>query len=587
MLKSTTARTPYLWVIGAILLACFFYLTNIQGVSFWEDEAWLARAISRDAAYVWTFATENGVHPPLYFYLSWVFAPFTGNSEIALRLVSALIGVLAVAMTYRLGTDLVNHRAGVYAAYLLAGSIYLINVARLARHYTLFVLLALLLVWVYWRWLHRSSSRRWWLALVIIQAALLYTHYFGIWLALVVGWHGLMFLRGRARWHLLGGLLLSGILFLPWLPSILYQFNASGGGLSYATTDPIAAIFNYRDRISNANLAFLLLIPVGLYGIWKYGNRRASTLLLIWLVAPLLLILLFNSRFTWFIGRNMLFTIGGMMILYGAGLAWLARSRFGQFLAVLVIGLFIAHGAWIYNTFWHRTHDWRTMAQHIAAEARSDDIFVLEGEQYSLDYYLQRYLGEKLTFQDMDVWEDDPVLGERIWLIDTRWAVEEDLVEVLPPDMVQTRRFVVLPLVTEFYQMPADDATTTFDEQIALAHEQPDDMPLTAGDTLTLDLWWQALRLPDADYSVSLALVDENGILVQQDGGFDDGRIPAQQLPLDQWIPDSRTLTVPIDAPAGTYTLVVTIYDWQTGERLPVEGGDSDNLYPLFEVTLN
>jgi hypothetical protein len=59
------------------------------------------------------------------------------------------------------------------------------------------------------------------------------------------------------------------------------------------------------------------------------------------------------------------------------------------------------------------------------------------------------------------------------------------------------------------------------------------------------------------------------------------------QAPTTCWIPgeiitDPYTLTLPSDAPLGTYTLYTGMYFWKTGERLPVEGPNvtPDGLYP-------
>ena len=65
-----TTRKALAAMVGILLLASAFYLYDLNTVSFWEDESWMAIAIGDSLTDVWTFATQRGVHPPLYFYLA-------------------------------------------------------------------------------------------------------------------------------------------------------------------------------------------------------------------------------------------------------------------------------------------------------------------------------------------------------------------------------------------------------------------------------------------------------------------------------------------------------------------------------------
>jgi uncharacterized membrane protein len=104
-----------------------------------------------------------------------------------------------IAFTYRLGADLYDRKAGVFAALLTAGSLFLLYFARNARHYTLFFTLAVALAWVYVRWRRQPDSGRWLAAIAVLQAALLYTHYFGAWMAGIIALHGLVCTAGFCR----------------------------------------------------------------------------------------------------------------------------------------------------------------------------------------------------------------------------------------------------------------------------------------------------------------------------------------------------------------------------------------------------
>lgn len=604
------------FMLAILLLASVFYLRDIYRVSFWEDESWMAIAVDGNLPHVWTFATERGVHPPLYFLLGWFYTRLVGDGEVALRWLAGMCALVGIALTYRLGADWFGHRAGVYAALLTAGSLFLIYFGRLARHYTLFFALTVALVLVYERWRRQvtpaSRERKkhgvspefspplrlwgggwgegfgWLIAIALLQAALLYTHYFGVWMAAVIGLHGMIYLRGRGRLRLIVTLGISGILFLPWLPSLLRQFNQEGS-LGYGTRFAEHALGAYLDRVFNGDYPLgIALALLGAAAAWRWRRTRAGVLLALWLLLPIALSLLLNARFVWFVERNMIFTLSAAYLLFGAGLAWVAGHRFGQGIALAAALVFIVLGQVRYADFWpFETPAWRDMAHAISWDSRPDDLFVISAEPYSMSYYLRRFMGVSPELIQMRAWVQQPTYADRLWMIDARWAVREEALEALPPDMAQTRRHVLGNLVTEFYQRTPDAPLTTFGDQITLGVA---DLPeqATPGQPLYLDLWWRALRQPDTDYSVGVYLVAPDGrILTQQDGGFDRGQVPAAALPLDRWTPDARSLTVPADASPGDYTLLVAVYDWRDGSRLTPDGGREDKAYVLATVQIS
>jgi hypothetical protein len=406
-------------------------------------------------------------------------------------------------------------------------------------------------------------------------------------MALVVGVHGLIFLRGRDRLRLIAALIGGGLLFLPWLPSLIAQFNHEGS-LGYGTRLAEHALGAYLDRVFNGD--YLLGIGLALLGvaaIWRWRKTRAGVLLALWLLLPISLSLLLNTCFVWFVERNMIFTLSAAYLLFGAGLAWIAQHRIGQIAAMVAALVFVVLGQVRYADFWpFETPAWRDMANAISWDSRPDDVYVISAEPYSMTYYLRRFMGTAPEMIQVRDWLEQPVYSDRMWMMDASWAVREEAIAALPSGMAQTRRHVLGNLVTEFYQREPSGPLTTFGDQLAfgVAHV-PDRMEAAPGQTLYLDLWWRALRQPDTDYSVGVYLVAPDGrVVAQHDGGFDRGQIPAVALPVDRWTPDTHALTVPIDASPGQYTLLVAVYDWRDGTRLTPEEGRENQSYGLAVV---
>ncbi len=86
-----------------------------------------------------------------------------------------------------------------------------------------------------------------------------------------------------------------------------------------------------------------------------------------------------------------------------------------------------------------------------------------------------------------------------------------------------------------------------------------------------VDLYWQAGRPILHDYTVFVHLYDTQGRLVaSHDGPPFYGYLPTSQWPVNGLMPDRHDFDLPVDLPAGDYTLAVGLYDPENGQRLPV-----------------
>lgn len=104
----------------------------------------------------------------------------------------------------------------------------------------------------------------------------------------------------------------------------------------------------------------------------------------------------------------------------------------------------------------------------------------------------------------------------------------------------------------------------------------------------TLRLYWQALRSPDFDYSVFVHVVDAEGHLITQS---DHAPGAAANYPPTHWrrgqvVVDEHTLIVPRGTASGSYAIQVGVYNWATGERLPLEAGQGDSVRLSPAITI-
>ena len=233
------------WAMVAVLLLGFFLRVHRIGEQrVWWDEGWSVWA-ARFSPLDILRQTGNDVHPPLYFQLLHLWRALSGDEEAALRLLSAFLGLLAVALTYALGRRMARGNlspgwataAGLLAALLLTVSRFAVAWSQEIRMYALATLLALLAVWAarrVWQRGRRSVAALY----VAATAAGLYTLYLfaPVWLAINVAWLWTWRAaadRRRALWRWAGLQLVIVALFLPW---VLY---AAGGFLNTASATPI------------------------------------------------------------------------------------------------------------------------------------------------------------------------------------------------------------------------------------------------------------------------------------------------------------------------------------------------------------
>jgi hypothetical protein len=219
----------FLWLvmIPVLLLVTWMGTRALNDAPLWGDEVNTLRdargveAVPRAPADVWNgVGSRNPVHVPGYFIALSLWSGATGWTEPAVRMLALLLGIAAVALTFRLGRDLFGAWVGLYAAALLGTSMLFVHYLYHARMYTMTAFFTVLTLWVYLRivTMKREPGIGWWLALLSGTVGLLYTHYIAALVLIPMGLYHIIFVRISRRWWAVGGVMIvAGLLFLPWL----------------------------------------------------------------------------------------------------------------------------------------------------------------------------------------------------------------------------------------------------------------------------------------------------------------------------------------------------------------------------------
>ncbi len=267
-----------LWLCGVLVLAAALRFIALDRQSLWDDELFTLR----DIALVSAPTAPPEVYPPLYFALLKGWTRLTAGSYTAARAFSALWGVIGVALIYGAAARMISPAAGLLAAALVALSPFHLAYSQEARVYAMLFALSLASIWSLW-------ERRW-AVYVPVTTALLYTHYWGLFV-----W------AAGAVWAFGFWPLVTGATFLPWVPTLVRHSGSASRAfwipppsvsrigetfLAYSGTwfHFAGQVFESRNVVAVAAGAALLTA-----GILAEDKRRTRRLLLSYLGLGLLL----------------------------------------------------------------------------------------------------------------------------------------------------------------------------------------------------------------------------------------------------------------------------------------------------------
>lgn len=223
-----------LWTVAALAVAVGVVLRFVARTPLWLDEALSANIAALPIGEIPDALRHDG-HPPLYYLMLHGWMQVFGSSDIAVRALSGVFSVLTLPLAWLAARRRGGRVLGVVAVAIMAMAPFALRYATETRMYALVMLLVfagyLLLDDVV-----RRGRRSWpeLVALALVVAALLYSHYWSIYLLAAVGvvlvWHavrGEHALASGAR-RAIVAMVAGGLLFIPWLPVMLYQSTHTG-----------------------------------------------------------------------------------------------------------------------------------------------------------------------------------------------------------------------------------------------------------------------------------------------------------------------------------------------------------------------
>jgi len=604
-------KNSHILLIALVLLASASlgaFRLNQHG--FWFDEINSLDNTHDYAATVQRYPEQM----PAYFVILRGWLTLTGESEAAGRWGSLLLGLLALAVTYRLTVLLFSQTVGVYALCILGSTAFFLRYYREMRPYTLLALAAVASLYFFMRWqqMRRKRDALLWLLASLI---LVYTHYYAALLIAVqgvyfIGTAQLVLLRPRPRLMLLRSHILTLGVFVIIAGSLLPYLTAYITGLSRVTSGlyasvaltPEQALTSVAAMLTNDSIALAVLLCLIAVAKW----RRYTGFVLLWGFFPTVFALLVNAFiFKIFAGpRYLLFIWPAFAILLALGIAQLGQWR------KLVLGVLVLSGVAqvlanlpqsIPGTL--NNPPWREMAAFIDARAAPNNLILvnmvdavgLTGYREPMAYYFNRTARTaNPILLDLPPYADSAALQAKartateVWIVTTDGSTNargEAARSVLRDAGFAECR--VWPYATErtflsFWARVADARSVTFENGAVISAAPLNHVVALNGGTLEVALGLYTTQPLPLDYSLGLYLLDGSGRVVAQQDGPPAGSRTSQWKPGERYC-DYRTLRLP-DA-SGEYILRATLYDATGGARLALEQG-GDALIALQRITI-
>jgi hypothetical protein len=620
---------PYFWRLVALLLLTFWLgVRDLDRRPLWADEQ-NSMLIAGIGPYgpisplgVWRRTAED--MPPLspgYFIALNAWSKVAGFDPVALRVVSLLFGLLAVAATYRLGTGLVSRRVGFYAAVVLGTSILFVFYLTQIRFYAPLVFFVAATTWAYLR-IVRSNDEPKARDYVILFGAVIgmfYVYFVAVLALAALGAYHLLFVPKNRRWARVTGVMIvaAPVCFL-WIPEIIKYAEAASGMEEWHERALNTSQTLERLAYILGNGSVVLSVAALLVGLLAFGRQTRGVWFLFALMAALWLLVnatqrtMHEGRLRYFllfwpfavtavsVGLASLDQMIARRFPRARGLAlvgWAAFALWSNFDATASSGLDGANHVYPMQVI-ERAVERRGQAGDLLVNFFPDDRDAFPINTSVADFYFDSLPVDYLLItsqpdpekpvQQRDVPDAAMSNRQRVWVasmpdhppatlatFQTRLDAEYSQCSAeTPRENLSLALYAREPMCCG---QGADRPLLRFGSGIELAGIVG--LPAEVHDSLPLVMAWSLGDVPIHLYSVSLqAFAAEGEKVAQADYGLDAAgyACTSAQISLNGVAP-------------GTYELRVAVYAWETGARLPAmaqDNGQEGDLLPLGTFTV-
>ncbi|MCD6385220.1 glycosyltransferase family 39 protein [Candidatus Sumerlaeota bacterium] len=396
-MKHKHKNKEILFLILPVVLFLVLASYKLGTTSLWLDEI-LSLDISDGSLSELREGIRQETHAPFSYLVLYVFLKLFGVSEFVGRLPGVLSAVGGIIALYFFARQLTDSKTALMSCIILATSPFYIEFAREIRRYALSAPLAVL-VWIYFLRIIRRGEKRDACIYAGVAALLLLTFYWGIAILLfqfIFTW----FLRisPRKKKILLLSWITAGGVFLPWLPTFIYQYKQNKVGIIERYFPAGITINDVLVRIEDMLLGTSVYDILGLTGILLTGViiilcliqyvrifRRGSHSPLVRTKSRLILLIPWTlwGPFLVFVGlclirpiflsRYLMMLAPFVALFLGTAISYTKRKKTYLFLSALVLVSLFSYHAYLKRM---PRQDWRGPAYYLVAHIQPKDVIV-------------------------------------------------------------------------------------------------------------------------------------------------------------------------------------------------------------------
>ncbi len=312
------------WPIAGILLVASWVRFGTSR-DLWIDEMTsIIQATAPNLADV--VGNAPVMHPPLYHMSLHLWMSVFGSGPLAVRSLSIVVGVLAVAAVYVLGVRFLGRNQGTIAAFIAAIAPFHVWYSQEVRMYVFVLLFATLSMYFFLRLLDGDRRTAIWVAYIVATILTIYSHYSGLILLLLeVSFAVFIWLTRRGsdnkapasksrsiRWVIIGLVLiapLAALFFTKFLGSSLHEFIAQNSfPVTMGTLSEVLVGYHTIDVQLKQSAAWslaLYIAPLAMLGSRQLMSIRTQflvwvvvgTVVLVYLASEIIHPLLMHPRF--------------------------------------------------------------------------------------------------------------------------------------------------------------------------------------------------------------------------------------------------------------------------------------------------
>lgn len=397
--KTTKVRIA-LFII--LILSFIIRLIHLTDRSLWFDEAFSWRLIQFPFVEFLQRAAAD-VHPILYYIVLWIWsAPQhllgLDIGLFGLRLFSVILSTATVLGVYVAGKTLFSKRVGLYASLLTAVAAFQIQYAWEARMYALGTLILCFILVYTLKTEQQTVKWKIWregIILGLLIGLLFHVHYFALFsiAAVFIYITGLLTvrlfrkpmqtLRSANTWSLISSIVLSVLVFLPWLPTFMKQRAQVQQSYwippmnDWSIPNTMARLLHggVIDFSHQTAIIFSIIVVLILLFPIIFGRKKGDLLLVLSFLIPFAGAWYLSTGTSIYQDRYFVFASIPLLILIARNISLLPKRFYFNSIVVLAIA---GYGFYTVNQFWNSLHfqdhpGTTAAAKYISLNAQKED----------------------------------------------------------------------------------------------------------------------------------------------------------------------------------------------------------------------